>query len=264
MFHPPSSLPEHVQHFLPLEEARRVLADLNRILHTTAFNPRASNPCFCLALLLSLGSMGYVLPFSLLSSLTSPTDDDDDYKNSAAYKKIYPDEPKERWGGEDVDSSSSSSSIGLNIGLMVFFMFLPYAVFFFLVYYMKSARKRRLLRYVRKWNSSGTGVRLSFGGGGSTPRGVTVGSEFGGTYDNFHMAMWDPKGLMFKGYLHVFVHTAERQEWCRWAIPWRPRVPQELRAALPRPGAPRRGPAPALPASPRIRPRARGTGPTPI
>ena len=28
--------------------------------------------------------------------------------------------------------------------------------------------------------------------------GVTIGSEFGGTYDNFYMAMWDPKGLMFK------------------------------------------------------------------
>ena len=62
------------------------------------------------------------------------------------------------------------------------------------------------------------------------PQGVTVGSEFGGTYDNFYMAMWDPKGLMFKyvryhlffdltffgrGYLHVFVHTGERQRWCR-------------------------------------------------
>ena len=59
---------------------------------------------------------------------------------------------------------------------------------------------------------------------------MTVGSEFGGTYDNFYMAMWDPKGLMFRyvrshifvdslpfvrGYLHVFVHTGVRQRWCR-------------------------------------------------
>ena len=29
-------------------------------------------------------------------------------------------------------------------------------------------------------------------------QGLTVGSEFGGTYENFYMAMWDPKGLMFK------------------------------------------------------------------
>ena len=43
--------------------------------------------------------------------------------------------------------------------------------------------------------------------------------------------MWDPKGLMFRwlrycvvlhwlsfvrGYLHVFVHTGVRQQWCRW------------------------------------------------
>ena len=207
MFHPPSGLPEQVQHFLGLEDARRLLADLNRILHTTAFNPRVSNPCFCLALLLSFGSLGFILPVSL--GFPTGYESSDDYSG----------EPKERWGGEEVERSSSSP-IGMNIGLMLFLMFLPYSVFFFLVYYMKSARKRRLLRHVRKWNSSNTGVKLSFGGGGSTPRGVTVGSEFGGTYDNFYMAMWDPKGLMFKGYLHVFVHTAERQEWCRWATLW--------------------------------------------
>jgi len=202
MFHPPSGLPEQVQHFLGLEDARRLLADLNRILHTTAFNPRVSNPCFCLALLLSFGSLGFILPVSL--GFPTGYESSDDYSG----------EHKERWGGEEVDRSSSSP-IGMNIGLMLFLMFLPYSVFFFLVYYMKSARKRRLLRHVRKWNSFNTGVKLSFGGGGSTPRGVTVGSEFGGTYDNFYMAMWDPKGLMFKGYLHVFVHTEERQEWCR-------------------------------------------------
>ena len=33
-----------------------------------------------------------------------------------------------------------------------------------------------------------------------------MGSEFGGTYDNFYMAMWDPKGLMFKWVRHhVFI-----------------------------------------------------------
>ena len=32
--------------------------------------------------------------------------------------------------------------------------------------------------------------------------GLTVGSEFGGTYENFYMAMWDPKGLMFKQARH--------------------------------------------------------------
>ena len=58
-----------------------------------------------------------------------------------------------------------------------------------------------------------------------------MGSEFGGTYDNFYMAMWDTKGLMFRyvnhknvvgldrlngrGFLHVHVNTTERQSWCR-------------------------------------------------
>jgi len=49
-------------------------------------------------------------------------------------------------------------------------------------------------------------VALSFGGGGTTPRGVTVGSEFGGTYDNFYMATWDPKGLMFRFVAFYLTH----------------------------------------------------------
>jgi len=42
-----------------------------------------------------------------------------------------------------------------------------------------------------------------------------VGSDQGGTYENFYMATWDPKSLLFRGYLHVFVNILERQEWCR-------------------------------------------------
>ena len=180
MFHPPSSLPEEVQEFLGLEEARRVLAHLNHILHTTAFHPRG--PCLCLAIVMSMGSMGIIMPVFLLSI-----------------------------------QEDGGSSIPVWLCVLIGLTFLPYIIFFFLLFYMKSARRRRLLRHVEEWNSSASGVRLSFGGGGTTPRGVTVGSQFGGTYDNFYMAMWNPNGLLFKGFLHMFVHTEERQEWCRWA-----------------------------------------------
>jgi len=185
MFHPPGSLNDNVQQFLMLAEAQKILADLNQILHKTAFNPRISNPCFLLAVLSTFLFSGvFTAPF--LTHISDMTNDFDD-------------------GG---------SSIGLNIGGLLVTMVLPFLSFFVLVYYFKASRKRQLLNYVADLNSRGNGVKFSFGGGGTTPRGLTIGSEFGGTYDNFYMAMWDPKGLMFKGYLHVFVDTFARQQWC--------------------------------------------------
>jgi len=200
MFHPPTGLNDNVQQFLSLEEARKILADLNKILHNTAFNPRVSNPCFLLAVLISLGSSGIFTSFMTSSiDLNSWSGDE---------------ELEEKWGGETV--KREDSSIGISIGGFLLGGFLPFLVFFLIVAITKSSRKRQLTNYVGEWNrkTAGNGVMLSFGGGGTTPRGVTVGSEFGGTYDNFYMAMWDPKGLMFRGYLHVFVHTGVRQQWC--------------------------------------------------
>jgi hypothetical protein len=201
MFHPPTGLNDNVQHFLSLAEAQTIVADLNKILHNTAFNPRVSNPCFLLAVLISFGSSGI-----FTSSMTSGI-------NLAGNEEI-----ETNWrGNEETENSrsqdDSSSSIGVSIGGLVLGLMLPYLCFFILVAITKSCRKRQLTNYVAEWNSRtrGNGVALSFGGGGTTPRGVTVGSEFGGTYHNFYMAMWDPKGLMFRGYLHVFVHTGVRQ-----------------------------------------------------
>ena len=37
-----------------------------------------------------------------------------------------------------------------------------------------------------------------------------MGSEFGGTYDNFYMAMWDTKGLMFRYVNHKNVAGLDR------------------------------------------------------
>jgi len=206
MFHPPGGLNDNVQQFLTLAEAQKILADLNKILHNTAFNPRVSNPCFLLAVLISFGSIGMFTSSMTMTFSVGTMPGLDSWKGDENLE--------ERWGGEKVNRDDSSSRIGLGIGGLLFGGILPYLCFFVLVVITKSSRKRQLTNYVAEWNSRGNGVKLSFGGGGTTPRGVTVGSEFGGTYDNFYMAMWDPKGLMFKGYLHVFVHTGERQRWC--------------------------------------------------
>ena len=69
MFEPPTSLSENVQQFLELSEAQKIVADLNRILHRTAFNPKLTNPCFLLALLFYLAFLGIVLPLLLKFSL---------------------------------------------------------------------------------------------------------------------------------------------------------------------------------------------------
>jgi len=183
MFPFPASLNDNVQQFLSLAEAQKILTDLNKILHKTAFNPRASNPCFLLALLASFGSLPLFVSSMVLQDFS-------DYgRNAGLYIFL--------------------SIFGFLVGMM-----LPYTCFFVLVCVTKSSRRKQLINYIADWNSRGNGVMLSFGGGGTTPRGVTVGSEFGGTYNNFYMAMWDPKGLMFRGYLHVFVHTGVRQQWC--------------------------------------------------
>merc|ERR1712179_20242 len=178
-FIPPSSLPPNMNHFLPLEEVLRILKDLNTTLHQTAFNPRPNNPCFILTSLLTMIVPGLLPVLSL--------HDDDVLENFGM---------KLGW------------VLGLGLGL-------PWLIYFCLLIYFRVARRRRLTGYVAEWNSSSTGVVLSLGGGGTTHRGVTVGSHQGGTYENFHMATWDPKGLMFKGYLHVFVNIPGRQQWCR-------------------------------------------------
>ena len=69
MFEPPTSLSENVQQFLELSEAQKIVADLNRILHRTAFNPKLTNPCFLLALLFYFMFLGIVLPLLLRFSL---------------------------------------------------------------------------------------------------------------------------------------------------------------------------------------------------
>lgn len=214
MFHPPTGLNENVQQFLSLDEAKKIIADLNKILHNTAFNPRISNPCFLLAVLASMGVLGI-----FTSSWVSWVSDinfaaDPEIENN--WRILRGEEPLPENEENSQSSDVSGSSIGLSVGGLVVGSLLPYICFFILVATFKSSRKRQLLNYIGEWNRStrGNGVALSFGGGGTTPRGVTVGSEFGGTYDNFYMAMWDPKGLMFRGYLHVFVHTGVRQQWC--------------------------------------------------
>jgi len=214
MFHPPTGLNENVQQFLSLAEAQKIIADLNKILHNTAFNPRVSNPCFLLAVLVTFAGTG-IFTSSMISGI-SDIDFGSDPEIENNWRILRGEEPFNEFSENSRSKEDSGSSIGLKVGGFVVGLMLPYLCFFILVAIFKSSRKRQLTNYVAEWNRStrGNGVALSFGGGGTTPRGVTVGSEFGGTYDNFYMATWDPKGLMFRGYLHVFVHTGVRQRWC--------------------------------------------------
>jgi len=190
MFQTPAVLDDNVQEFLRLEEAEKILADLNKILRLTAFNPTVFNPCFLLAVVASYG---------ILSLHHSSSDEKEvEYE----WEELTVGEEEEEEEKEEEERSKTILWI------------LPYLCFVVIVLVAKFCRKRKLTNYVAEWNSRGNGVTLSFGGVGTTARGVTVGSEFGGTYDNFNMAMRDPKGHWFKGYLHVFVNTGERQHWC--------------------------------------------------
>jgi len=157
-----------------------MIEEINAILRSTAFPNRQCNLFFIICMLLTFPCMAQ--PFSSIVSL-----------------------------GTDGDADTIPFSLAWMIGGI----FMPYIFYFGLMLYKKSSRKRSLLNYVRKWNETkNDGVFLSLGGGG-TVRGVAVGSDTGGTYENFYMATWDPKSLLVRGYLHVFVNYQERYNWCQ-------------------------------------------------
>ena len=164
-----------------------MIEEINKILRETAFPNRQCNLLMLLCIILSFTS-----PFPSLFYLFSP------------------------------EPGKGSVSLGpLFAG-----MFLPYVLYFSLMIYKKISRKSNLLNFVQNWNKKqNTGVFISLGGGGNV-RGMAVGSETGGTYEHFHMATWDPKSLLIRGYLHLFVNYQERANWCqRNGVPFIPPVP---------------------------------------
>ena len=171
MFHPPGGLNDNVQQFLTLAEAQKILADLNKILHKTAFNPRVSNPCFLIAVLISFGSIGMFSSFmtsstssvGIMPGLDSWKGKLDKQLLTQAHLELGPglgdqgpytgdENLGERWGGEKVNRDDISSRIGLGIGGLLFGGILPYLCFFVLVAITKSSRKRQLTSYVAEWN----------------------------------------------------------------------------------------------------------------
>ena len=121
MFHPPESLNENVQQFLSLAEAEKILADLNAILHRTAFSPGLCNPCFLLALLSSCGASGI-----FISEMVSR--DFSDYGRNAGLQiqlRIF----------------------GFLVGLM-----LPFICFLILLCVTRSSRRKQLTNYIADWN----------------------------------------------------------------------------------------------------------------
>merc|ERR1712059_87980 len=164
MFHPPTSLGPNTQQFLPFEEAKKILGDLNKILHKTGFNPRPNNPCFCLIALATFATV----PLFMIPILYQPINWDE-----------TPEEREER--------TKNKMGVGLKMALSIAPMFGLWIFYFFLLCFFRHSRRSQLTGYVAQWNRSWSekGVMLSFGGGGTTPRGVTVGSDEGGTYENF-------------------------------------------------------------------------------
>ena len=168
MFHTPASLNDIVQHFLRISEAKKILAELNKILHLTVFNPRVSNPCFLIAVLISFGSIGMFSSFMTSSVGIMPGLDSwkgklDKQLLTQAHLELGPglgdqgpykgdENLEERWGGEKVNRDDISSRIGLGIGGLLFGGVLPYLCFFVLVAITKSSRKRQLTSYVAEWN----------------------------------------------------------------------------------------------------------------
>lgn len=179
MFHVPSALSDHLEHFFPLKEVKTVIEDLNNILTATGFNPRPSNPLFLISMLFMFiismsGVMGSVVNFD------------------------------------------ESSNVGVSIAVPFIVGFLPFICFFLFSYYMRKKRERDLMGYINQWNRNDRGVKLTLGGFVNNPRtGLGTGTEQGGGYFHFYCATWDPKGLVATGYLNVFINMAQRQEWCR-------------------------------------------------
>ena len=178
MFHTPKNFSVHLQHFIPYQDGVRMIEEINAILRSTAFPNRQCNLCILICSFLSFFSMMY--HFGLIFS---PGD--------------------------------SGSDVQVSIGWLLWGMLSPYVIYIGLMQYKKHSRKINLLNYVQEWNGKkNDGVSIFLGGGG-TVRGVTVGSDTGGTYENFYMATWDPKSLLVRGYLHVFVNYQERSNWCQ-------------------------------------------------
>lgn len=177
MFHTPKNFSAHLSHFIPYQDGVRMIEEINAILRSTAFPNRQCNLFFLICMCLSFASL--TLPLSSMSSATSGSD------------------------------------VGVSLGGLLGGIFFPYVIYFGLMLYKKHSRKSSLLNFVQEWNEKkNDGVFISLGGGGMV-RGVTVGSDTGGTYENFYMATWDPKSLLVRGYLHVFVNYQERFNWCQ-------------------------------------------------
>jgi len=188
MFHIPKNFSSHLSNFLSYEDGVKAIKEINQILRDTGIGRKQCNLLLIICMAFSFLSVPINTSHLMLGGV--------------------------------------NEGMGLSIGALMVFMFVPYAVYFSLFIYTKIARKNKLLDFIHTWNEKrNNGVFLSLGGSG-TVRGVSIGSDTGGTYEHFYMATWDPKSLMVRGFLHIFVNYQERAEWCqRNGIPFVPPIP---------------------------------------
>ena len=165
-----------------------MIEQINKIILETAFPQRRCNPCCMIwmlpAWILFTGAFGLCMLQRTIPEMES----------------IPSDVPIPLW---------------FSISLLVVGLLVPYISYWVVYNSKKCTRKSRLLTFIREWNETkSNGVYLSFGGVGtkrSGKRGLKpVGSETGGTYAEFDLAVCDPVEAIVKGYLHVFVNYQAR------------------------------------------------------
>ena len=134
MFHTPAGLDDNVQQFLRLEEAEKILTDLNNILRSTAFNPPTFyNPWFLLAVLASYGILSWHHYLSKLAELML---------NQTHIVQGDEEEVEDEWGGVEEEEERSNTPLWI----------LPYICFIIIVLVAKLCRKMQLTKYVAELN----------------------------------------------------------------------------------------------------------------
>lgn len=146
MFHPPSSLSDHLSHFLSIEEVTRVLTNLNGILKTTAFNGRASNPLFWIAMLL----MGLII----MGGTVGRFDFDFDFHSNSSENSKVQDYSMDSYITSTESGSESVEFSMFSTLLPVFLGFIPFTLFFVCFCCCKCSREHSLKNHLRKWNRS--------------------------------------------------------------------------------------------------------------
>jgi len=214
MFHVPQSFNHHLTKFLSYNDGVMLIRTLNKILSKTAFPNKPCSPCVLITLILPWLCILPIWYFTYSIGILSEMD-------SNQLSSFFP-ELSEVGINTDKDVEDRSEqklttflivliTVTIIVGLCI-----PFTIYFCFQCIRKSERKRKLLKFLRFWNSKrNDGVFVALGGHGRTPRGVTIGTQNGADYNSFYLATWDPTGVLVQGFLHVIVNCETNADWCQ-------------------------------------------------